>query len=76
MQVATKKKIRRPKNMANSLNGQMSMWTTEEDGVRRAHIRCPHCDRVATLTRSGVRSRWKWLRAAGAWMRRGSRRFL
>lgn len=44
MQVATKKKIQRPKNMVNSLNGQMSMWTTDVMGVRRAHIRCPHCD--------------------------------
>ena len=56
--------------------GDVSMWTTETaEGARRVHIRCHHCDQVQTMSRSTLKTRFRWMRDAYRWMRAGRRLF-
>lgn len=74
--ITLRKKATRPPHMAGHM-GDVSMWTTESaDGVRRVHIRCPHCDGCQTFTRIQLKVRWRWMRAASRWLRAGRRMFL
>jgi phage terminase large subunit GpA-like protein len=65
----------RPPHMAGH-TGDVSMWTTETaEGARRVHVRCPHCDRVQTMSRDNLKTRFRWMRDAYRWMRAGGRLF-
>lgn len=73
--ITIRKKATRPQHMAGPM-GDVTMWTTETaDGIRRVHIRCPHCDEAHTLTRDQLKVRWRWMRAASRWLRAGRRFF-
>lgn len=69
-----KKKTTRPPHMAGHM-GDVTMWTTEHEGSRRVHIRCPHCDEVQTMSRDSLKVRFRWMRDAYRWMRAGKRLF-
>jgi hypothetical protein len=73
MKATEQKATTRPPHMSGS-DGTVSMWTTESlEGVRRAHIRCPHCDEVSTYTPSQLAQRLGWIRLALRWTSVGRR---